>query len=194
MTIDPLYGFLFLGAFSPGPNIIMVATSGARFGFRRTIPNIFGILLGVGIIAGLAGLGMGTLLNQFPVLKTAMRVVSVGWMLWLAWGLWHARPLGESDNDKPMGFIESVLFQWVNPKLWAISFAASSGYPSDRTPIEEAFRLSTALMEVNTLALTFWSLTGVALSYLLKHAFAWMIFTRTMAFSLVLVGVLLLVP
>ncbi len=54
-----LTGFVLFGLFSPGPNVILVTASGARFGWNRTIPHILGIAIGVGVIAGLTGLGLG---------------------------------------------------------------------------------------------------------------------------------------
>ena len=61
--LDPLYGFVFFGLFSPGPNVILLTSSGARFGVRRTLPHLFGVVLGVGITAGLTGLGIAALLR-----------------------------------------------------------------------------------------------------------------------------------
>ena len=52
MFFDPLlYGFVLLGLFTPGPNVIMLTASGVRFGFVRTLPHLFGVVLGVGITA-----------------------------------------------------------------------------------------------------------------------------------------------
>ena len=48
--MDPLYAFVFAGLFSPGPNVILLTASGARFGFRATLPHVFGVAVGVGVI------------------------------------------------------------------------------------------------------------------------------------------------
>ena len=48
MVIDPLYGFVFLGLFSPGPNVVLLTASGARFGFRASLPHLLGVVVGVG--------------------------------------------------------------------------------------------------------------------------------------------------
>lgn len=98
MTVDPLYGFVFLGLFSPGPNVILLTASGARFGFRRTVPHILGVALGVGVIAGLTGLGLAALLFSLPGLGMALRLVAFGWILWMAWQLAHRAPPGASDG------------------------------------------------------------------------------------------------
>jgi threonine/homoserine/homoserine lactone efflux protein len=72
----PLFGFVFFGLFSPGPNVILLTTSGARFGFRPTLPHILGVALGVGIIAGVVGFGLGTILAAFPSLTMALKIIA----------------------------------------------------------------------------------------------------------------------
>jgi threonine/homoserine/homoserine lactone efflux protein len=59
----PLIGFVFFGLFSPGPNVILITASGARFGFQRTVPHILGVALGVGVIAAVTGIGIGALIT-----------------------------------------------------------------------------------------------------------------------------------
>jgi len=42
----PLVMFAFVSTFSPGPNNIMLMTSGANVGFKKTIPHMAGVTLG----------------------------------------------------------------------------------------------------------------------------------------------------
>jgi threonine/homoserine/homoserine lactone efflux protein len=166
--MDPLYLFVFLGLFTPGPNVILITTSGARFGVRASIPHIIGIVLGVGITAGLTGLGIGAVLAEWPVLKTALGVLAAAWILWMALQLWHARPAAEAQpDDKPWGVARAALFQWVNPKLWAITLAAASGYGLGLEPWAEAQRLALAFSGLNLFVCLFWASTGALLAGLL---------------------------
>ncbi len=66
-----LIAFVFVGLFSPGPNIVLLTASGARFGFRRTIPHLAGISLSVGSVAALTALGIAAAL--------AARFAGVAW-------------------------------------------------------------------------------------------------------------------
>ncbi|EAU48251.1 LysE family translocator [Salipiger bermudensis] len=185
MTIDPLYGFVFFGLFSPGPNVVLLTASGARFGIRRTLPHLFGVVLGVGITAGLTGLGIAALLQQAPMLELALKIAASGWMLYMAWGLWHSdRRKGKAERDRPMTLIEAVLFQWVNPKVWAVALAAASAYPGTAGPWWEAVRLGTAFSGINLVCCLFWTSAGALLTYLLTTPTAWRVFTRIMAVAL----------
>ena len=86
--ISALQLFIFAGLFSPGPNVVLLIASGARFGLRATLPHLFGVVIGVGVIGGVVGLGLGGLLMAAPVLEFALLLISVLWILWMAWGLW----------------------------------------------------------------------------------------------------------
>ena len=46
-------------AFTPGPNNIMVLSSGLTYGFRRSLPHIVGIAIGVSFMVASVGLGVG---------------------------------------------------------------------------------------------------------------------------------------
>ncbi|WP_204112569.1 LysE family translocator [Shimia biformata] len=179
--LDPLFGFVFLGLFSPGPNVILLTTSGARFGFRATLPHLFGVVLGVGIIAALTALGIGALLLAMPVLEAGLRIAAAVWMLWMAWKLWVTAPPSTDTKARPFTFFQAVLFQWVNPKIWAVALAASSAYPSGLPVAAEALRMGLAFSGFNLFVCLFWSGTGAGLRYLLAHPQVWRIFARVMA-------------
>lgn len=191
--IDPLYGFVFLGLFSPGPNVILLTASGARFGFRPTLPHLAGVVVGVGITAGLTGAGIGAALATMPRLEILLRIAAAGWILYMAWRLWFARRPDADPAARPMSFIEAVLFQWVNPKVWAVALAAASAYPGGLSPLWEGLRLGSAFSGINFGVCLFWTTAGALLAYLLQSPLAWRVFNRIMATALAGFAVLLFV-
>lgn len=185
MIFDPLYAFVFAGLFSPGPNVILLTASGARFGFRRTLPHVAGVALGTGVIAAVTGLGVGALLAALPVLGLALQLVAAGWILWMAWRLATAsRRPKQAVVDRPFTFLQAVLFQWVNPKIWAVALAASAGYSAGLTPLAEAGRLATAFSGLNVFVGLFWTWAGSLLALLLQSERAWSVFMGIMATAL----------
>jgi len=184
-ALDPLYLFVFAGLFSPGPNVILLTSSGARFGFRRTLPHVGGVVLGVGIIAGLMALGIGALVLARPGLTTLLRVLAAAWILWMAWKLLTAsRSPAPGAGERPFTFLQAVLFQWVNPKVWAIALAAASGYGAGLPPAAEALRLASTFSGLNLFVCLFWSFAGSLLALLLTSARAWRLFMGGMAAAL----------
>lgn len=189
--IDPLYFFVFFGLFTPGPNVILLTASGARFGFRPTLPHVLGVAVGVGITAALTALGVGALLLAAPALKLALQVLSVAWILWMAWKLLRSASGPQAQGrDRPFTFIEAVLFQWVNPKIWIIALAAASGYASDLPAQLEALRIGSAFSGINLFVCLFWTFAGTLLAYLLTTRLAWRIFTTVMAIALAASGLM----
>lgn len=179
----PLFGFVFFGLFSPGPNVILLTASGARFGFQRTVPHILGVAFGVGITSGITGLGIGALLAAQPMLTLVLKIGASLWILWMAWNLWHADPAKTRDCDRPFTFVEAVLFQWINPKVWAVAFSATA-YVATLPPTKQAITLATTFSGINLGVCLFWAMAGTLLSYLLKNPSAWRIFMRVMALAL----------
>lgn len=183
--MDPLYPFVFLGLFSPGPNVILLTASGARFGFRATLPHVFGVALGVGITAGLTGLGIAALLLAQPALALALKIAAAFWIGWMALSLWRSSASGGSSaGARPFTMVEAILFQWVNPKVWAVALAAASGYAAGLPPVEEAQRLALTFSGLNLFVCLFWSWAGSLLALLLTTPLAWRIFSRVMATGL----------
>lgn len=192
IPLDPLYAFVFAGLFSPGPNVILLTASGARFGFRRTLPHVVGVALGVGVIAAVTGIGIAALLLAQPGLTLMLKVLAAGWILWMAWKLANsARAPEAAARARPFTLVEAVLFQWVNPKVWAIALAAASGYAAGLSPWGEAARLAGAFSGINLFVCLFWSFAGSLLSYLLQHPRAWsgfmLVMAAALAFSAVMV-------
>lgn len=183
--ISPLFVFVFAGLFSPGPNVILLTASGAKFGFRKTLPHLLGVVLGVGVIAGLTGLGIGALLVAYPQLDLGLRIIAAVWILWMAWQLWISTFKSKPEQrEKPFTFFQAVLFQWINPKIWAVALAASSGYGAGLPPSGEALRLAVAFSSVNLFVCLFWASAGSLLAYILTRPNVWRVFMRSMALAL----------
>jgi len=189
----PLIAFVFAGLFSPGPNVILLTASGARFGFRPTLPHILGVAFGVGITSGITGFGIGALLLSMPQLTLALKIGASLWILWMAYKLWNAGPAQQKEaGDRPFTFIEAVLFQWVNPKVWAVALAAMA-YVPELAPMGTATALGLTFSGVNLGVCLFWTYAGTLLAYLLKNQAAWTVFLRIMAVALVCFSVLVFI-
>ena len=107
--------------FTPGPNNLMLMTSSARFGVQRTLPHMVGICLGFPLMVFLVGLGLGEVFEQFPVLKTVLKFAAAAYFLWMAWTLLGLKLHDETGSERPMRVHEAALFQWINPKAWAMA-------------------------------------------------------------------------
>lgn len=114
--------------FTPGPNNLMLMTSAAKFGARRTVPHAVGISLGFAFMVGVVGLGLGEIFAAYPLVKTVLRYVAAAYFLWMAWHLLGLRIGAQNGRRRPMLAYEAALFQWVNPKAWALAVSLVSAF------------------------------------------------------------------
>ena len=178
----PLILFVLVGLFSPGPNVVMLTASGARFGFRATLPHLLGVPIGTGLLGAISGLVLGTILLTAPTLKFTFQIIAALWILWLAFRTAQAgRAAKSEDRGRPFRFHEAILFQAVNPKVWAIALAASAGFGMGLSTPLEAFRLFIVFSTINLAVCLFWTSIGHMLSSTLNDPKVWRIFMTTMA-------------
>ncbi|RTL90836.1 LysE family translocator [Ancylobacter aquaticus] len=120
----PMFLFALAGALTPGPNNMISAGSGAAFGFRRTLPQIWGVTVGFAIMVVAIGMGLGTLFLAIPYMHQTLKIVGSLYLLYLAWKIANAGgPGGGTAVERPMTLLQSALFQWVNPKAWTIALS-----------------------------------------------------------------------
>ncbi len=83
-AILPLVLFVIVSTITPGGATSLATASGAQFGFRRSIPLMSGIAIGLASLAAAAAAGLAGLLLAAPSLQTAMRLAGSAYLLWLA--------------------------------------------------------------------------------------------------------------
>jgi threonine/homoserine/homoserine lactone efflux protein len=87
-----LSAFAFVSSITPGPNNLMLMASGVNFGFRRTLPHMLGVGLGFMLMVALVGVGLAGVFAAWPPAQRILQVVSVAYLLWLAWKIAQAAP------------------------------------------------------------------------------------------------------
>lgn len=178
--------FALVSSITPGPNNLMLASSGLNFGVRRTLPHILGISLGVAAMLVLVGLGLSTVFQTWPVLYTILKFAGGAYLLYLAYRIGTAGPVktGES-RGKPFTFLQAAAFQWINPKAWIMSIGIIATYtPQDNFYVNLAVAALVCTL-VNLPSITLWAAFGSALSHVLRAPRAVRAFNVSMALLLV---------
>lgn len=127
----PFLLFSVVAFFTPGPNNLMLMTSGLNFGFRRTWPAMLGVEFGFAFLTLCFGLGLGFLFVKFPPLYVALKYGGAGYMLYLAWKIAKSEPPNpdaSTEGKQPITFFQACALQWVNPKGLAMAVSAISSY------------------------------------------------------------------
>ena len=128
--------FCFVSSITPGPNNLMLMTSGVNFGVRRTVPHALGVSLGFPLMVAVVGLGLAGVFVRFPGLLVAMKWLGAAYLVYLAIKLARAAPIAPgAAGGRPMTFLQAAAFQWINPKAWVMALTAVTTYalPSDYT-------------------------------------------------------------
>ena len=121
--------FAISSSVTPGPNNIMVMTSGLNFGVRKSLPLLTGICVGFTVMLLLVGLGFSKLFEIFPHLHFIIKCIGVLYLLYLAYLIAISAGDVESDKQgKPFSFMKGALFQWVNAKAWVVATGALAAF------------------------------------------------------------------
>ena len=158
--------FAFVSSITPGPNNLMLLSSGTRFGFRRTIPHMLGVSIGFALMIALVGFGLARLFTLYPQLQVALKVVSIIYLLYLAMKIATALPLAAGGSESigtPMTFLQAAAFQWVNPKAWTMALTALSAYMPPLNPWLGVLIVALVFGLVNLPSVSIWAAMGMHL-------------------------------
>jgi threonine/homoserine/homoserine lactone efflux protein len=122
--------FAFITSITPGPNNSMLMSSGIRFGVKRSLPHLFGINIGFGVMY----LGVGSILPIIPIkFIVILEYIAMALLVYIAFKIATASTEINDSNteDKPWGFLKAAAFQWINPKALMMAFAGTTSYGLD---------------------------------------------------------------
>jgi len=111
---------------SPGPATLALAGSGAAYGMRRSTRFFAGITLGLVIAMTLVATGLYAVLHNFPVLASALTIISIAYVFWLALRIGTAPPIDEVPSVVTPGWGAGFVLGAFNIKAYA-AFAALLG-------------------------------------------------------------------
>jgi threonine/homoserine/homoserine lactone efflux protein len=163
------FPFLASMGFTPGPNNILVASSGVNFGFRATIPHILGVTFGYPAMLLIVGLGLAKVFIAMPQIHVVLKYLCIVYLLYLAWRIATASAVGEARRiSKPLTFMQAAAFQWVNGKGWVVALSAVTTY----TVVNSTLPLQIIALSAIALLITFgsvstWTFFGAMLRQLL---------------------------
>ena len=160
-------GFLIFAASmvgTPGPANMVLLSAGARFGLRRALPFVAGVLLGKQLIIWPIGFGLMEVAGRAPLAFEMLKWASVAYIFWLAWRIAGSR-ISEAKQTKVPGFFAGLIVHPLNPKAWAMITVGFTSFVADDTakfPATLAIALS--LASVQLVLHPLWTLGGQAIA------------------------------
>jgi len=182
-----LTGFSLVSSITPGPNNLMLLSSGVNYGFRRTIPHMLGISAGFGFMLICVGLGLAQLLLHVPVIYDGLKIAGGTYLLYLAYKIATSGPMeAREEGRNPMTFWQASAFQWVNPKAWVMSVTAMTAYTSSQNYLFTVAVVVFVFTLVNLPCVSIWCAFGSGMRDFLSNAKRLRVFNISMAVLLVI--------
>lgn len=187
-TLLPLAIFTLVSTITPGGATTLSTASGAHFGYRRSLPMIGGIAIGLASMAGAAAAGLGGLLLAAPALQMVMKMAGSLYLVWLATEIAsHHGPKPAGNSARPVPFLGGVWMLWHNPKGWAMTIGAAASFAGlAQSPLMLAILLAAAFLIGAVLSLSLWCLAGQILARLLRTDLQWRVLNGILGGFLVL--------
>jgi len=188
----PLMSYCFVMSATPGPNNVMLATTGASFGYRGALPVILGIQVGLFAQTMLMCLGLGSVFVAYPMAQQVLRIAGALYLMFLAWKLAGASVTGTSAS-KAVSFAQATLFQALNPKSWLKAITMASVFlPAQGNLLANALLVSVIGTVVGMPCNAMWALFGVSIRRVLTEPRSQRMFNLAMGGILLVLAVLFL--
>ena len=178
--------FVSIVSMTPGPNNLLLAASGANFGFIKTLPHMFGVIVGFALMVVASGFGLGVVLNEFPQVILPMKIISVSFLLYLSWRIATGGAHVIEGKSQPLSFLPAVLFQTINPKGISFLLSIMGAQISEAEPLlPQLIPLFILLPAFTVLSAVTWTMFGTAIGKLMRSQLAFRVFNLAMASLLV---------
>ena len=153
--------FWFVTAFTPGPNNIVASYSGFNFGIKKTIPHILGVTLGFTALIISLIIGLINIFKVYPNIQEVLKYLGTLFLLYLAFKISFSSSNNSSNSENPVKFIETFLFQFLNPKGVIVGIIVVSTYIQvDENYVNYSLQVIILALLFSITSITSWTLVG----------------------------------
>jgi threonine/homoserine/homoserine lactone efflux protein len=174
MVFIPTFFFVSV---TPGMCMTLSLTMGMTIGVRRTFWMMAGELLGVGLVAAAAVVGVAAVMLQYPWAFELFKYLGGAYLGYLGIQMWRSRGKMAIDLDcsqgaqatrlelATQGFVTAI----ANPKGWAFFIALLPPFISDKLPLApQLITLLTLILLIEFACLVLYASGGKTLGQLLQ--------------------------
>ena len=123
-----LFLFMLGTGCSPGPNNIVASYSGFNFGILKTLPHMLGVIFGFTLMVSILNFGLIKIFKIYPLLQEVLKISGSIFLVYLAYKIAFKSEVNENKKINPVKFIETFLFQFLNPKGVIVAIICVSTY------------------------------------------------------------------
>ena len=153
--------FWFVTAYTPGPNNVVASYSGFNFGITKTIPHILGVTFGFTSLVLFLSIGLINIFKLFPIIQVVMRYLGTLFLIYLSYKIAFSGTTNETKKENPVKFIETFLFQYLNPKGVTVAIIVVSTYLElGENYISYTTQILTLAFLFSITSITLWTFVG----------------------------------
>lgn len=188
--IDPSYfSYVIVMSATPGPNNVMLASSGVNFGLRRTLPMVWGVVIGCALQLLISTLAFELLMQWMGSCRLPLTIIGGVYLLWLSWKVFRSSAPATNAKAAPMSLIEAIVFQALNPKAWLMCLNVTFVYAAD----ESLCWLLGSYALLTLPCVVLWAILGARLSLQLQVTWKRALFNSVMACTLAMTAVWMMI-
>ena len=101
--------FMFVAAFTPGPNNLLSSYSGFNFGIKKTLPLIYGVTFGFPILLIAINSGLIIIFKKFPTLQEVIKILGSGFLIYLAYKVALSKKNEDKQTNNPVSYTHLTL-------------------------------------------------------------------------------------
>ena len=120
--------FMFVTSCSPGPNNVVASHSGFNHGIKKSIPLMLGVIFGFTTMLAVVNFGLINIFNIYPIIQKILIGTGTIFLIYLSYKISFSKSSNKKENLKPVNFIETFLYQFLNPKGVIVAIIAVSTY------------------------------------------------------------------
>ncbi|APR36706.1 LysE family translocator [Paraburkholderia sp. SOS3] len=167
---------------SPGPVNMVIVSSGANHGFRRTIPFVSGATIGFTLLLIVVGFWLMKFVSAYPVFLMYLELVGAAFIVYVGYRIALAPPEISIERQRTPTFVEGFLLQWLNPKAWIACASGAALFSSSHATL---LAFISVYFLVCYLSLAAWAVLGDRVAVLLHSRLRIRIFNLTMGAMLI---------
>ncbi|WP_228146259.1 LysE family translocator [Poseidonibacter lekithochrous] len=164
--------FILTTHISPGPTNIILLSSVLNFGYKKSMPFMFGCIISYPLLMIFTGMGIGLFLIQYPSLMQILKVIGIIYLSWMAYKILKDNSSYDTNNNvqnKPFTFLQAFSYTILNPKAWVVYTSAVSIFVTSQ---EESFWQISIIVFITLIAMIItvytWLFGGIVLKKFIK--------------------------
>ena len=153
--------FMLVTSCSPGPNNIVASYSAFNFGIVKTIPHMFGVVLGFTTLVTVVNFGLINIFKMFPIIQQTLKYGGSIFLIYLAYKISFFKSKSNESSKNPVKFVHTFFFQFLNPKGVIVSIIVVSTYvESGANFANHSFWVIAVAFIFACFSILFWTLIG----------------------------------